>query len=469
VSRIRGDELVALGLPQGPAFGVAMNALPRAVKRLGRQQALAQLRDVVATPEVHTSHAFFGAVAERLLSEQAREAVRFVERDAPAPFQSWALDVDPGAIAQMEAALRLPSAVRGALMPDAHRGYGLPIGGVLATEGTVIPYGVGVDIACRMKLTVLDVPPESLDDQPVRLERALLKETQFGTGAVLPRRADHAVLDEINWSGLHVLRELRQKAAGQLGTSGSGNHFVEFGLLELDRADLGLEAGRYLALLSHSGSRGPGARVASHYTKVARDLHPELPKELSYLAWLDLDSEPGQEYWRAMSLMGEYASASHEVIHRRISEHLGATVLADVENHHNFAWLEEHDGRKVVVHRKGATPAGEGVLGVIPGSMATPGFVVRGRGSAPSLESASHGAGRVMSRTAARQQFTWKQVKPLLDQAGVRLLSAGIDENPLVYKDINAVIAAQGELVDVVARFRPRIVRMADAGEKPED
>ena len=394
---------------------------------------------------------------------------RFVERDVPAPFRSWALGVDPGAVAQMEAALRLPSAVRGALMPDAHRGYGLPIGGVLATEGTVIPYGVGVDIACRMKLTVLDLPPEALDEHPGRLEQALLRETQFGTGAVLRRRADHAVLDQGNWSGLRLLRDLRGKAAGQLGTSGSGNHFVEFGLLQLEQADLGLEAGRYLALLSHSGSRGSGAMIAGHYTRVARDLHPELPKELSQLAWLELDSEPGQEYWQAMNLMGEYASASHEIIHRRLAEHLGAAVLADVENHHNFAWLEQHDGREVVVHRKGATPAGEGVLGVIPGSMATPGFVVRGRGSAPSLESASHGAGRVMSRTAAKRQFTWKQVKPLLDQAGVRLLSAGIDENPLVYKDIDQVIGAQTELVDVVARFSPRIVRMAEAGDRPED
>jgi tRNA-splicing ligase RtcB len=167
--------------------------------------------------------------------------------------------------------------------------------------------------------------------------------------------------------------------------------------------------------------------------------------------------------------MGEFAAASHEVIHARLARALGAGVLADVENHHNFAWIERHAGRDVVVHRKGATPAGAGVLGVIPGSMATPGFVVRGRGSAASLESASHGAGRVMSRTAARRSFTWKQVQPLLDRAGVKLLSAGIDENPLVYKDINAVIAAQSDLVDVVARFSPRIVRMAAAGEKPED
>jgi tRNA-splicing ligase RtcB len=393
----------------------------------------------------------------------------FVERDAPAPFQSWSRDAEQGALTQMHNALRLPSAVQGALMADAHQGYGLPIGGVLATEGTVIPYGVGVDIGCRMKLTVLDLPSATLDEQPGQLERVLLRETQFGTGKTLRERADHDVLDAGRWSLTELVRSLREKAAGQLGTSGSGNHFVEFGRLDLAADDLGLTAGSYIAILSHSGSRGPGAQIASHYTKAAHALHPELPRELSHLAWLDLDSEPGQEYWRAMNLMGDFAAASHEVIHARLARSLKAGVLADVENHHNFAWIERHDGRDVVVHRKGATPAGAGVLGVIPGSMATPGFVVRGRGSAASLESASHGAGRVMSRTAARRRFTWKQVQPLLDQAGVKLLSAGIDENPLVYKDINAVMAAQTDLVDVIARFTPRIVRMAGAGEKPED
>ena len=438
-TRVRGDELLALGLEPGPVIGVALNALPKAIKRLGREAALAELRGVAAAPEEHTAHLYFGKVAERLIAQQAQLAVAFAERDAPAPFESWCADADEGTLSQMHNALRLPSAVRGALMPDAHRGYGLPIGGVLATEGTVIPYGVGVDIACRMKLTVLDLPSSLLDSQPELLERALLRETQFGTGARLREPADHDVLDAGRWAATALVRGLRERAAGQLGTSGSGNHFVEFGRLELPAPDLGLEAGSLPGACSRTpGRAAPGALVANHYTKLARARHPELPRELSYLAWLELASEPGQEYWEAMNLMGDFAAANHEVIHARLARNLGAGVLAGVENHHNFAWREHHDGRDVVVHRKGATPAGAGVLGVIPGSMATPGFVVRGRGWEPSLESASHGAGRVMSRTAAREQFTWKQVRPLLEQAGVRLLSAGIDENPLVYKDIGA-------------------------------
>jgi tRNA-splicing ligase RtcB len=197
--------------------------------------------------------------------------------------------------------------------------------------------------------------------------------------------------------------------------------------------------------------------------------HRDLPKELARLAWLSLDESEGREYWAVMQLMGKYASANHACIHRHLAASLGARVLFDVENHHNFAWKETHDGREVIVHRKGATPAAQGVLGVIPGSMASPGFVVRGRGSRESLCSAAHGAGRVMSRTQARKTLDWKAARRLLDAAGVTLISAGLDEVPMVYKDIHAVMAAQDDLVEVLARFDPRLVKMAPAGERPED
>ncbi len=183
-------------------------------------------------------------------------------------------------------------------------------------------------------------------------------------------------------------------------------------------AELGLAAGEYIALFSHSGSRGTGAAVCSTYSAIARAQLPKKYEQLGRLAWLDLESEAGQEYWAAMNLMGDYAAANHDVIHRLVSQLLGAKIIAGVENHHNFAWKEVHGGREVVVHRKGATPAGRGVLGVIPGSMADPAFVVRGRGSAESLNSASHGAGRRMSRTAAKQKYTWRAVKADLERRG---------------------------------------------------
>ena len=461
-----GNDLIQLGFKPGKSIGVALRLIPAAEAALGPAGVERELRAVLADPVRNATHEYFGELADAIREEQEKPA--YVPRPEPAPYRIWGEGLEPQAVDQMKNAAMLPVSVRGALMPDAHVGYGLPIGGVLATENAVIPYAVGVDIACRMKLSVFDVPASGLKRLNEQLKRILIRETKFGTGQEYKTPLEHDVLDE-DWSVTPVTQRVFDKARKQLGTSGSGNHFVEFGVLSLDKPDLGLEPGEYLAVLSHSGSRGSGATVADFYSRLARDLHPELPPELKYLAWLDLDSQPGQEYWAAMNLMGKYASANHALIHQKIAKALGAKVLAGVENHHNFAWKETHGGRDLIVHRKGATPAGRGVLGVIPGSMASPGFVVRGTGSAASLESASHGAGRRMSRTAAREQYRWAHVKPLLEERGVQLLSAGIDENPHAYKDINVVMSQQADLVDVLARFDPKIVRMADAGEKPED
>lgn len=384
------------------------------------------------------------------------------------PCRRWGEDLEPQSVRQMQNACALPIAVRGALMPDAHLGYGLPIGGVLATRDAVIPYAVGVDIACRVKMTVLDLPLETLGDID-RLTKAIETETRFGIGSSFKKqRRSHAVLDA-DWGLTRLTTGLKDKAWAQLGTSGSGNHFVEFGSLELDQDELGLARGRYFALLSHSGSRGAGATIAGHYSKLAMNEHPELPPELKHLAWLDLETELGQDYWSSMELMGKYAAANHACIHRHLAEHLGAEVLLDIENHHNFAWKEVHDGENVIVHRKGATPAGKGVLGIIPGSMASTTYVVRGKGNEESLRSAAHGAGRVMSRTQAKKTLDWKHARAQLAERGVTLLSAGLDEVPAVYKNIDEVMAAQAELVEPIARFHPRVVKMAPAGERPED
>jgi tRNA-splicing ligase RtcB (3'-phosphate/5'-hydroxy nucleic acid ligase) len=401
------------------------------------------------------------------------DAGAFVARDAPAPCQVFGEGHEEGALQQMRNACELPVAVAGALMPDAHQGYGLPIGGVLATEHAVIPYAVGVDIACRMKMTVVERQVGDLTTKQHELISAIERETRFGIGAAFRERRQHAVMDD-DWTVSSVTAGLKDRAWAQLGTSGSGNHFVEFGVLTVLDPTLGLDAGEYLALLSHSGSRGAGNAVASHFSRVARDHHRELPGQLAHLAWLDLDSHEGQEYWAAMELMGRYAAANHQLIHEHVVRALGGAVLLDVENHHNFAWRERHvlpGGRErdVIVHRKGATPAGRGAVGIIPGSMAAPGYVVRGRGSEASLRSASHGAGRRMSRTRARAQYSWADLQRVLRERGVKLLSAGLDEVPMAYKDIDEVMAAQRGLVDTLARFDPRLVKMAPAGEKAED
>ena len=470
---MKGRDLIKLGFKPGRSIGVALQLIPEALKALGRRVIEDDLRAILKEPNAYKEHTHWAMLAEALIDETASKAT-YVERAEPAPYEVWGEGLEAGATDQMKNAARLPVALAGALMPDAHQGYGLPIGGVLATENAVIPYAVGVDIACRMKLSVFDVPAGEMKRLHAKLVNALNRETLFGTGAGFRKPHEHEVLEE-DWSVTDVTKRVFEKARGQLGSSGSGNHFVEFGILTVEREPSGsaagfeLQPGEYLALLSHSGSRGAGATVADFYSKLAMDKHPELPMELRRLAWLDLSTQEGQEYWHAMNLMGKYASANHALIHQKVARNLGVKVLAGVENHHNFAWEEEHNGKRMIVHRKGATPAGKGVLGVIPGSMATPGFVVRGRGVERSLNSASHGAGRKMSRTQARNTYRWNHIKPMLEEAGVHLLSAGIDENPHAYKDIHAVMAQQRELVDVIARFDPKIVKMADAGEKPED
>jgi tRNA-splicing ligase RtcB len=169
-----------------------------------------------------------------------------------------------------------------------------------------------------------------------------------------------------------------------------------------------------------------------------------------------------------MTLAGDYASACHEVIHNKLAKAIGGTVLARIENHHNFAWKEAWKGKQVIVHRKGATPAARGVMGIIPGSMAAPGFLVRGRGNEDSINSASHGAGRLMSRTQAVKTIARQELKAVLQDHKVPLIGAVLDEAPMAYKDINMVMSAQQDLVDVVARFRPRIVRMAADGSRED-
>jgi tRNA-splicing ligase RtcB len=428
-----------------------------------------RIKEIVASPASYEADADWGDLARAVIQ---------CDQDGPSvtdlhgmKYPTWGADIDPGAHVQMEQACRLPMAVAGALMPDAHVGYGLPIGGVLALENAVVPYAVGVDIACRMKLSVLDIPPHELVERSNRFEDALERGTRFGIGCEHTKPQDHAVMDR-NWEITRVTREKKDVARRQLGTSGSGNHFVEFGVLRLnhDAKDLGLSSGVYTALLSHSGSRGPGAAVCSVYSSIARAKLPKKYQEaFGYLAWLDLDSQEGQEYWAAMELMGEFAAANHDVLHRLVTKIVGARTIAGVENHHNFAWKEVHQGKELIVHRKGATPAGAGVLGVIPGSMATPGFVVRGRGKDESLHSASHGAGRCMSRRAARDTYRWNAVRKELAQRGVRVLSAGADEAPGVYKDIHRVMAAQADLVEIVAQFDPKIVKMCEDGSPAED
>ena len=464
---MKAQDLIRLGVPLGEAQRRATDFIAQYVLKGGDKTRIEEeIRAIVANPALYAEDPLRKEFAKALVNAPPPP------RTDPIKYRQWGEGLEAEAVAQMDKACLLPVSVAGALMPDAHVGYGLPIGGVLATYNAVIPFAVGVDIACRMKMTVLDIPLRDLEQHRDRLARAIHAETRFGVGSTFQDRRHHSVLEE-DWTCSPITRQNKDKARSQLGTSGSGNHFVEFGMFMAKEQIQDLPPGEYVALLSHSGSRGTGAAVCDYYSKLAVKKHPELPKELQRLAWLSLDEAEGQEYWAAMELMGLYAAANHALIHRHIAKNLGAEVLLDLENHHNFAWKEKHviDGveREVVVHRKGATPAGKGVLGIIPGSMASPGFVIRGKGNRESLASASHGAGRVMSRTRATQTFNWKDVNRFLHERGVTLISAGLDEVPMVYKDIHTVMAAQTDLVDVIGQFDPKLVKMAPHCERPED
>jgi tRNA-splicing ligase RtcB len=470
--KIKGGDLKKLGYREGKILGMALLAV-QSLRDVKKDEALILLKKVKEYPESFLDDPEMKALAQAMIEESKAPVVTTIplKTDSP-PYSIYGESfIEEGARNQMDIAMKLPVAVGGALMPDAHQGYGLPIGGVLATENTVIPYGVGVDIGCRMALTIFDIPEEHLENNDAKYKRELIAHTKFGAGEGYKGsdRSNHDVLDKSEFNIAPFISAMKDKAWAQLGTSGGGNHFVEWGILEFgsDDAMLGINKGKYVALLTHSGSRGFGATIAGHYTKLAKEIC-RLPKQALNLAYLDLNSEPGHEYWVAMNLAGDYASACHEVIHNKLAKAIGGTVLGRIENHHNFAWKENWKGNDVIVHRKGATPAGSGVMGIIPGSMAAPGFLVRGRGDENAINSASHGAGRLMSRTQAVKSISRQELKAVLEEHKVTLIGAGLDEAPMAYKDINMVMNAQQDLVEVVARFRPRIVRMAADGSRED-
>ncbi len=467
--KLRGKELRGIGYPEGPVISVAMNVMEKAYKHSTEEEALAILKKVLETPADYVKDEVLGKIAQALMPKPVANPDIIPLNTHGIQFNVFGADhIEDAATAQMNQASRLPVSVAGALMPDAHAGYGLPIGGVLATDNVVIPYGVGVDIGCRMCLSIFDINPKELDKREHFFNRELHENTLFGAGKEFDKLTDHEILHRKEFDESTLLKGLQGRAARQLGSSGSGNHFVEFGVVEIREKDpvLNIVPGSYLGLLSHSGSRALGANIANHYTRLAKEKR-KLPSEAANLAWLSLDEEEGMEYWIAMNLAGDYAAACHHVIHAKIADQLGIQPIKIVENHHNFAWKEMLDGKEVIVHRKGATPAGKDVLGIIPGSMTAPGFIVKGKGETASINSASHGAGRRMSRTSALKSVTQKALQEELQRHGVKLLGGGLDEAPFAYKDIHAVMDAQKHLVDSVGLFYPKIVKMDGTPPKP--
>ncbi|GAA3594567.1 RtcB family protein [Flavivirga amylovorans] len=459
-NKLRGKDLIKLGFPKNNSINIALGQINRYRKREKKERILEEAKEVLLNPEKFQGNAIWGKVAEGLVKPVE---VKFHQlKNTRAPFTIYGEnEIDEQAKYQLYDALKLPIAVAGALMPDAHTGYGLPIGGVLATENAVIPYGVGVDIGCRMCLTIYPVKASYLKGKQHQLENILSDHTKFGMYETHDKKHDHEIFERQEFNDIPMLKRLKVKAFKQLGTSGGGNHFVEFGVVSITETDnqWQLKPGDYIGMLSHSGSRGLGANIAKHYTYLATKQCP-LPKNVQHLAWLDLNTHDGQEYWLAMNLAGDYAKACHDDIHYRIGKLLGSKAVAKIENHHNFAWKETVNGKECIAHRKGATPASLGELGIIPGSMTAPGFIVRGLGSTESLNSASHGAGRLHSRRKCKEKFTKSDMKKQLKMNDVTLIGGGVDEAPMAYKDIKKVMNNQQELVEVLGTFTPKIVRM---------
>ncbi|MCO5945771.1 RtcB family protein [Mucilaginibacter flavidus] len=463
MGNLKTKDLTKIGFANNQLISLALGIASKHFKRHTNKQIIEVFTGIKNNPEQYLDDEVTGKIAAKVIGKIAEPAFKtFDLRASPAPYKIYGgKDIEAIAKKQMDLAMLLPVSVQGALMPDAHMGFGLPIGGVLATDNALIPYAVGMDIGCRMALTIIDETDAFIKRYDYQLRQALKNHTHFGMEGGLDTRQEHEVLDSPVFGQIPFLKQLRGKAVRQLGTSGSGNHFVEFGEIELaENNRLGLPGKRYAALLSHSGSRGLGAAIAKYYTQVAMNTC-KLPRHAQQLAWLDLNGEAGQEYWLTMSLAGDYAKACHERIHANLLKAVGIKPVMVIENHHNFAWKDTlADGREVIVHRKGATPAHAGELGIIPGSITTPAYVVKGRGADNALFSASHGAGRAMSRQKAKDGMTVSAMKKMLANADVELIGGSVEENPLAYKDIETVMQAQKELVDIQGKFIPRIARM---------
>src|SRR5216117_1099710 len=371
-------------------------------------------------------------------------------------------------------------AVRAALMADGHLGYVMPIGGVAAYRDKVWVVGVGFDIACGNAAIRTDLMLPQVQGRVRELADEIQATLSFGVGR--KNRADDAPTDDPlfedpAWEAVpdrHERDRLRAKAREQLGTVGSGNHYVDVFADEADRIWVGV----------HFGSRGFGFGVAHGFLALGqyRASGERVPERETLL---DVTSPVGDAYWQLMTLAGRYAYAGREWVARKVVEMLGGKELELVHNHHNFAWKETHDGQEYVVVRKGATPAFPGQKGFVGGSMGDDAVIVEGARHDSELQRASlystvHGAGRVMSRTEARGKVnrktgavirrgkvSWEMLREWVGGKGVILRGGGLDESPHAYRRLPDVLAAQGDTVSVLRTLTPVIVVMA--GEKEFD
>ena len=344
--------------------------------------------------------------------------------------------------------------LRGVLCADGHLGYAQPVGGVIAYDKQISISGVGFDIGCGNMAVRLDVPYAAVKDRAPVLAREIARTISFGVGRSNDERVEHALFDDEEAWHVSDMAPYRQKARAQLGTVGSGNHYV----------DLMADETGYVWIGVHFGSRGLGHTSATKYLKAAggKDGMHVPP------AVVDEASELGSRYIAAMTLAGQYAYAGREWVVDRVRRIVGGQVLESVHNHHNFAWRETHDGRDLWVVRKGATPAFPGQRGFVGGSMGDDAVILEGIDGVDAkaaLYSTVHGAGRLFGRTAAKKRFTRAEMDAWLVRRGVALMGADLDESPMAYRRLDDVLTHHATSARVVHRLRPFAVVMAGAGE----
>lgn len=387
---------------------------------------------------------------------------------------------DEGALVQAKMCAETGNVVRTLLMADHHKGYSQPIGGVVVYDGQISPSGVGYDIACGNKAVRTGLLAEDIKPRLSAIMDEIARQISFGVGRINNDKVDHDLFDDPDWAvyrsiGKQEHDKLKKLAQDQLGTVGSGNHFVD--LFEEK------ETGR-LWVANHFGSRGFGHKTASGFLNLAagRDFLANAPGEKMDQppTLLDLNSEVGDMYYRAMKLAGRYAYAGRDYVMGKVLAILGTDADLEVHNHHNYAWKETHNGQETVVVRKGATPSAPGQTGFIGGSMGDISVIVRGKDSKENEDafySTVHGAGRIMSRTQAAGRMNWKtrkrsggqitpqQMHEAVRQFGVELRGAGTDESPFVYRKLQEVLDAHAETIDVLHVLKPIGVCMAGADE----
>lgn len=395
---------------------------------------------------------------EHLAKEAAQVAADIAIAPQPEKYQKSPLKIfgehDEATVAQMRNCMGIGNAVAGVICADGHLGYAQPVGGVIAYEKQISISGVGFDIGCGNMAVRLDTPFEEIEALVPTIARDISKVISFGVGRTNEERVEHSLFDDNDAWRESDMGEYRNKAVTQLGTVGSGNHYV----------DLMRDTDGLVWIGAHFGSRGLGHTSATRYLKAAggKDGMNVPP------AVVDEDSEIGRRYIAAMELAGRYSYAGREWVIERVRKIIGGNITDMVHNHHNYAWRENHNGKDLWVVRKGATPAFPGQRGFIGGSMGDDAVIVEGVDSAEakaSLYSTVHGAGRLFGRKEAKRRFTKEEMDKWLQSRGVTLIGADLDESPMAYRRLPDVLSHHSNSIKIQHTLRPFAVVMAGNGE----